>query len=217
MSGPRAEAPRDQTENVFTIILRRLYEAVPALLAAVLVDTEGECIDCVSAIDPFDAKVAAAHMHMLLEHLAATKLRPTVGQAFALELVTSDREIWVRRLGEEYVLVVLLRHGFDRAELRDAIAYAGREFRAESGIAAPGWEGQERLSVRLRSALGWQYAPEGFSLGGERVNITDVLGRWVEQPSHGGPPLVCFRVRTQRGQEVTLSHDEHTEVWQLKE
>jgi hypothetical protein len=217
MSGPRAEAPRDQVENVFTWILRRVYEAVPAVLAAVLVDAEGECIDFVSAIDPFDAKVSAAHMHMLLQHLCATRLRPSSGQTHSLEIVTSEREVWVRRLGGEYVLIALLRHGFDRDELRDAMACAGREFRAEIGLEAPGWEGRERLSVRLRTALGWQYAPEGFSLGGERVTITDVIGRWIERPSHGGAALVCFRVRTQRGQEVTLSHDEHTEVWQLRD
>src|SRR4051812_38568136 len=63
MDAPRAEAARDQGESAFTPILRRCFQDVPRLLAAVFVDAEGECIDYVSAIDPFEAKVAAAHMH----------------------------------------------------------------------------------------------------------------------------------------------------------
>lgn len=213
----RAEAVRDQKENAFTTILRRLYGAVPAVLAAVLVDREGECIDCVAGIDPYDAKVSAAHMHMLLEPLHNTRLLGSAGQVCAFEVVADQREIWVRRVGEEYVLVAILARGFDYTELQDAMALVAREFRAEVGIAAPGWEGREPLTVRLRTSQGWQYAPEGFSVRGERHAISAVLGRWVEHSAQGGPALVCFRVRTVHGQELTLSHDERTEAWQLRD
>jgi hypothetical protein len=67
--------------------------------------------------------------------------------------------------------------------------------------------------LRTSTSVGWKYAPEGFSVGGERFTISDVLGRWEETPLSGGRPLVCFRVRTQQGQELTLAHDERTEVW----
>jgi len=212
----RTEAARDQAENVFTAILRRMYSAVPALLSVVFVDVEGECIDYVAAIDPYDAKVCAAHMHMLLESLRRARLMPCAGAALALEVVTAEREVWVRRIGEDYALVALLAHGFDRSELRDAMARAGREFRAEVGIAPPSWEDRERLSVRLRASAGWTYAPEGFSVDGERHAIAAVLGRWTEQPRPDAPPLVCFRVRTQEGQELTLAHDELSEAWRVR-
>jgi len=217
MLAPRTEATRDQAENAFTEILRRMFHSVPALLSAVFVDVEGECIDYVAAIDPYEAKVCAAHMHMLLEVLRRARLMPpSAGDTYALELVTTEREVWVRRVGEDYVLVVLLAHGFDRSELRDAIALASREFRTEVGIATPSWEGRERLSVRLRTSPGWSYAPEGFSLDGERHTISAVLGRWTEQPQHEAQPLVCFRVRTQEGQELTLAHDELMEAWRVR-
>ena len=217
MLAPRTETARDQAENAFTLILRRLFHAVPSLLSAVFVDVEGECIDYVAAIDPFEAKVCGAHMHMLMGAMRTARLAASAGDAYALELVTSQREVWVRRIGDDYMLVVLLAHGFDRAELSDAMACACREFRAEVGIPPPGWEERlERLSVLLRGSAGWQYAPEGFTLDGERYTISDVLGRWVE-PVHGAnTQLVCFRVRTQQGQELTLAHDERTEVWLVR-
>jgi hypothetical protein len=216
LQAERSEAARDQAENAFTVILRRAFHAVPALLAAVFVDVEGECIDYVAAIDPYEAKVCAAHMHMLLGALRRARLMPLSGEAHALEVVTSEREVWVRGVGEDYVLVALLAHGFDRLELRDVLARAGREFRAEVGIATPGWEARERLSVRLRASAGWTYAPDGFSLDGERHAIAAVLGRWTEFPREAAQRLVCFRVRTQEGQELTLAHDELTEVWRMR-
>lgn len=212
MQPVRAESIRDQDENAFTAILRRLFRTVPALTSAVFVDMEGECIDYVTSDDPFEAKVTGAHMQMLLNMLPG---------AFAFELVASRREVWVRRVSGEYVLVVMLARGFDRGELRDAMALAGREFRAEVGIEAPHWEKDARLSVRVRTSPGWTYAPEGFSVGGERVAIAAVLGRWTEPPpdpgAAGAQTLVCFRVRTPDGHELTLAHDETAEAWLLRD
>lgn len=213
----RDEAERDQDESAFTGILRRVFEAAPAVIAAVFVDVEGECIDYVASIQPYDAKVVAAHMHMLLKQMRGERLPSVLGETFAFELVSAEREVWVRQFCDEYALVVLLEPGFDVSELRDAVATASREFREEAGLATPAWEGQERLSVRLRASAGWNYAPAGFSLGGARYGIAAVLGRWIEPALPGEPPWVCFRVRTQHGEELTLAHDEHTEVWSVRD
>jgi hypothetical protein len=155
-------------------------------------------------------------MHMLLKGMRGDRLS-MLGETFAFELVSADREVWVRQFCEEYALVVLLVPGFDVSELRDAVASAGREFREEAGLAAPFWEGRERLSVRLRASAGWNYAPAGFSLGGARYGIAAVLGRWIEPARPGESPWVCFRVRTQHGEELTLAHDEHTEAWSMRD
>ena len=212
----RTEAERDQSESAFTAILRRVFEAVPAVIAAVFVDLEGECIDYVAAIAPYDAKVSAAHMHLLLKRMREG-LSPGRGETFGFQLVSSEREVWVRQFCEEYALVVLLGRGFDTSELRDAMAFAGREFREEVGLVAPPWEAQERLSVRVRASAGWSYAPVGFSVGGARYRIAAVLGRWTEHARPGEAPRVCFRIRTQHGEELTLAHDEHTEAWSVRD
>jgi hypothetical protein len=217
METRRAEAQRDQAECAFTPILRRLFQSFPALLAAVFVDREGECIDYVSELEPYDAKVGAAHMHNLLTRLRGSRIHTITGETLCFEVTTSERELWVRQLGDDYVIVAILLPEFDHSELREAIAFAGHEFRAEVGLPVPAWEGgQPRLSVRVRPSPGWKYAPEAFSAGGVRVTIADVLGRWTEASAINDEELVCFRVRTAEGEELTLVHDPDAEGWQVR-
>jgi predicted regulator of Ras-like GTPase activity (Roadblock/LC7/MglB family) len=212
------EAPRDQAESEFTGILRRLADGAPEFLAAAFVDVEGECIDYVSRIDPYDAKVTAAHMHMVLGSLSGSRDKLGLGEPFALEISADEREIWVQRVSGDYVLVVVLAPGFDRSELRAAIACANTEFRAAVGLDMPQWEGSgRRLSVRVRAATGWTYAPQTFSLAGAQITISDVLGRWTESTGLRGDELVCFRVRTDAGQELTLVHDPEGNGWVVRD
>ena len=218
MQPRRHEATRDQTESAFTPILRRLYGSVSALLAAVFVDQEGESIDYVSVLEPFEAKVNAAHMHMLLGLTRRLRAASVVGESFGLEICAEQREVWVRRLGEEYLLVMLLEPGFDRAILSDALTLTCQEFRSEVGLEAPTWELlPRRLSVRVRASPGWPYAPEDFSADGIRVQISAVLGRWTEDVAELPEPLVCFRVRTEHGEELTLEHDRDRGDWRVRE
>lgn len=218
MSERPREAARDQVESVFTTMLRGLWDAVPSLLAAVLVDTEGECIDYVSALPPYDAKVVGAHMLMMMDMLQNSREKVALGEPMVLEISASGRELWVQRIGGEYVLVVVLTPGADRAQLRTAVSSVANEFRAEVGIEPPAWEGSgKRLSVRVRPSPGWKYAPQGFSDGSVRVLISDVLGRWTESAGVGGDEVVCFRVRTAEGQELTLVHDPDIDGWMVRD
>jgi predicted regulator of Ras-like GTPase activity (Roadblock/LC7/MglB family) len=217
----RSEAPRDLVESAFTPLLRRLRDAVPAIVAAVFVDTEGECIDYVSAIDPYEAKVNAAHMLMMLDALRASREKVGFGEPMTLEVSASERDVWVQRVGDEYVLVVLLDPDFDRTLLRGALAVASEEFRNEVGIALPMWDASRKveLSVDLRESKGgWEYAPKGYRTSYASVSISDVIGRWTE-PGAGskGDELVCFRVRTTEGQELTLVHDPDGDGWIVRD
>ena len=218
MESPRREAPRDTAESAFTPILRRLWDQLPSLVSAAFVDVEGECIDYISRIEPFEAKVNAAHMHMLLDGLSVEWGKRGKGQAFGLEIDAARRAACVRRIGDEYMLVVVLEAGGDTLEREDAIMLACAEFRLEVGLDPPPWEaGQRRLSVRVRAATGWNYAPQGYSEGGVRVAITDVLGRWTEPGGLQGDELVCFRVRTAEGRELTLVHDPDGNGWNARD
>ena len=68
------EAERDQMESAFTPILRQGVERIaPSVLALAFVDHEGECIDYVSSLDPFEAKVCAAHALVLVDGLRAAR------------------------------------------------------------------------------------------------------------------------------------------------
>jgi hypothetical protein len=49
-----------------------------------------------------------------------------------------------------------------------------------------------------------------------RVTITGVLGRWTEPGGAMGDDLVCFRVQTKDGQELTLVHDPGGDGWRAR-
>ncbi len=211
------EAPRDLLETAFTPILRRVRNAAPGVLAAVFVDVEGECIDYVSTLDPFEAKVSAAHALVLVAALRAAPARLGMREPVALTITGSARELWARRVTEEYLLVAVLEPGADASRIAVALSDAGREFRQEVGAVPPAWEpAPHRLEVIVRPAVGWPYAPSAFSQEGVRVVISDVLGRWTEPGGAHDDELVCFRVRTEDGQELTLVHDPAEHGWRVR-
>jgi hypothetical protein len=217
MTGRRQEAKRDLLETGFTPILRRIWASMPLVLAAVFVDMEGECIDYVSALDPFEAKVSAAHAHMLLMALRSSRSRLGLNEPFALTITGRERELWARRVSEDYMLVAVLQPGADHVQVGVLLSNAGREFRDEVGAALPPWEpASAGLEVIVRAAVGWPYAPSAFSQEGVRVIVSDVLGRWTEPGGALGDDLICFRVRTGEGQELTLVHDPGGDGWRAR-
>jgi predicted regulator of Ras-like GTPase activity (Roadblock/LC7/MglB family) len=209
------EAQRDQMESAFTPILRKAWTASASVLALVFVDNEGECIDYVSSLDPFEAKVCAAHALVLVEGLRAAWSKLGLTDPAMLSISGSRRELWAWRVSADYLLVAVLVPGADHTQIRAVLASAGREFREEVGVRAPGWEpAGGPLEVIVRGAIGWPYAPQSFRQDGVRIGVADVLGRWIE----GSAPeeLVCFRVRTEEGQELTLVHDSNGDSWRLR-
>lgn len=202
-------------ESEFTELLREVRVAVPAVEAAIFVDNEGECIDYASSIDPFDAKVAGAQMLDLLRRLENRTEDSPAGKHFELEMACDTHEVWVRRLSDDYVLVLRTRGTFERSHLRSVAIRVARAFRAAVGIDTPHWEPQAvPIEVKTRPAVGWDYAPASFREHGERVAVEDVLGRWLDPPNDQGN--VCFRVRTLEGRELTLVHDLHADAWVIR-
>jgi hypothetical protein len=211
-----SEAPRDQTESAFTAMLRHAWLSVPWIIALVFVDNEGECIDYVSSIDPYEAKVTGAHLHVLMR---ALRDQPHAfgGEAVLLRVECARRELWGRRITDEHMLAALVHPGADTLQLASILARCAREFRSEVGVRAPSWEPDKTLlEVVVRRAIGWGYAPKAYSQDGIHVAITDVLGRWVEPLENRDEELVCFRVRTEEGIELTLMHDPDADGWQMR-
>jgi hypothetical protein len=210
------EAVRDQLETTFTPMLRRAYEATPQALAFAFVDQEGECIDYVSGIDPFEAKVCAAHVFVLLDQLHGQQARLRLKNPFSLEIATDSRCLWARWICQDYVAVAVVTPDADRSKLEATLAELSREFRGDAGIETPSWDAMRGIEVMIRSSVGWAYAPAAFNEGGASVAVSDVLGRWTEPGGVSGDDVVCFRVRTHEGQELTLVHDPGVDGWQVR-
>lgn len=206
------ESARDQGESAFTPILRRLLHRARGVLVAVFVDGEGECVDYCSSLPPFESKVAGAQMLVTMSELADRMRSIGAGESYSLTVHCSARDFVVRRINEDYLLVVGLKRGALTQRLRGGIEQTVSELRREAEIDVPRWEpALDSVRVEVRAAVGWPYAPAAFfGHDGERREIDSVLGRWFQ----GARSRMCFRVRTVDGQELTLVHDRTRDVWE---
>lgn len=207
------EAPRDQTESAFTPILRRLLHRTTGVLAVCFVDDEGECVDYCAALPPYDVKVTGAHMWVVLVELSARMAKIGGGETWLLHVSGEERDLVARRVSEEYMLAVVTKPRALTQRLIGGIEQAVAELRREAGIAVPEWEPViDAVRVEVRTAVGWSYAPSAFHDEGRRIEIADVLGRWTE--GSGASARVCFRVRSEDGEELTLVHDRGLDRWE---
>lgn len=217
-----SERARDQDESAFTPILRQAWRADASTRCVLFVDREGECIDYVSSMEPYDAKVIAAHALLLLDGLRQRREVLGAGEPHGLEVATSECLLWVQRVSDDYALVVVADPNADADMLDDVVRDACRAFRRECGIPTPTWDAEsqqaqdESLSVEVRQAVGWAYAPAAITRGVARTPIVGVMGRWTEDDAQRGRQ-VCFRVRTAEGQELTLAHSPGSNAWHLSD
>ncbi len=209
------EAKRDLDESPFTPLLRSLVRTVPEALLAVFVDEEGECIDYCSSVPPYEAKVAGAQLHVVMHEISNVLARLRAGKTWFLHVQATRRELLVRRVSDEYVLVVVTRPTPIEGPLRAALDATVSALRAEGEIPRPAWEPyRSALSVDVREALGWGYAPLVFYDRGVRTEITAVLGRFDE--GEGVALRHLFLVRTEHGEELTLVHRPNDGVWERR-
>jgi len=101
----RPEAPRDIDATAFTPILEALLERVSGATAAALVDALGETVDYAGAGDPFDVRVAAAHLQLLVQGVARFG---ALGEPRWLILRGSKRSFAVSALPDGYALALVL-------------------------------------------------------------------------------------------------------------
>lgn len=206
----KGEFPRDLSETAFTPVLRTVLHCHQCVLGVVFVDGEGECVDCVSSMDPFEIKLAGAQWHHTLSQLSPQLERG--GAVHSVFVATEERCFVIRRVSDEYGLVVVTRTDVDLPAVAESLDGAVRAVRFEGGVQTPDWDPQgEAVRVVLRAAQGWAYAPAAYWEREERTDIDAVLGRWEE-----GQHRVCFRVRTSGGDEVTLIRHRDREEWVRK-
>jgi len=171
----RAAIDRDQDASPFSAILWRLCEGCSAHAAA-LVDREGETVDYAGRISPYEIRVAAAELRLVL---AFTQEAQASGFARVNEIRirTGRRSYAVIALGDGYAIVLeLVRHSFSVSSR--AVLQATRELESEAGIASvlrPG--GMRWLRVEVRASTIDPRRPDSIWLDGAWHAIT-VLGRF---------------------------------------
>lgn len=201
MSRRRAPAaPRDQHESPFSAILERLCAATGALAAA-LVDQEGETVDYAGRFAPYDIRVTAAELQIVL----AAMFRSPAASVLAVDQLfvrSKQRAYAVIALSDGYSLVLVLSRSCFRVSRR-AVAQAVRELESEAGLTYRGSKRRaERWShVTVRTAQNDRRRPEAIEIEGEWCLLT-ILGRFRSRDLDRRE--VGYRARLPNGAEFAL-------------
>ena len=171
----RVAIDRDQDASPFSAILWRLCEGCSAHAAA-LVDKEGETVDYAGRISPYEIRVAAAELRLVLAFTRTAEI-PNFRDVDEIRIRTGLRSYAIIGLGDGYAIVLeLLRHSSSLS--RRALAQAMRELEFEAGIASVLPPGSTRWSrVRVKSSSDEARRPEAVWLDGVWQPLT-VLGRY---------------------------------------
>jgi hypothetical protein len=171
----RVAIDRDQDASPFSAILWRLCEGCAAHAAA-LVDKEGETVDYAGRISPYEIRVAAAELRLVLAFTRTAEV-PGFAQVNEIRVRTGRRSYAIVGLGDGYAIVLeLARHSFSVSPR--AVLQATRELESEAGIESvllPGATRWSRVEVRVSSCD--TRRPDAVWLNGSWQAVT-VLGRY---------------------------------------
>lgn len=123
--------PRDQAVSTISAILMRLCDSSGATAAA-LVDGSGETVDYAGRLSPFDARIAAAELRLVLHLLEASKAASFRG-AHQLSIRAKERSFVAVALSEGYAIVLVLPRRAWSVSPR-ALAEAGQELELETSL-----------------------------------------------------------------------------------
>ena len=204
---------RDRPESPFARILAGFVEVHAAVLSAVFVDREGECIDYASRIDPFEAQVIGAQLALVSADLVQRFGRLQAGAVIVWVIEAEEREFVVRRVTDEHTVAVALTVRGVSARVLRAMSVLAEALRREGALPVPAWDPWgEPFEVTVRPSAGWGYAPCMLAVGQAETQLLEVLGRWTEHGAISADEVTCFRVRC-GDQELTLAHDRSLDHW----
>ncbi|MFO0740330.1 MAG: hypothetical protein U0270_30805 [Labilithrix sp.] len=191
-------APRDTEPTAFTAILEQLIDRVAGAVAAALVDSQGETVDYAGRGDPFEMRIAAAHLQIALRELAVIKF---LGEPRWCVIRASQRSFAASALPDGYVLVLLLRPRAAFTISTRALKCCTRALADEAGWTLR--EMQQSDGVKQRSWFFTQVETDRRGrpthVGEKRTSVEvigAVMGLSVRERG--------FRVRTAEGSELTL-------------
>lgn len=189
--------------TAFAQILSELLSRLPGAFACALVDLGGETVDYAGFGDPFDMKIAAAHVRIVLNDLEEYK---TLGDPRWIVIRGEKRSFIGRRLPEGYAIVVLLRRraGFTSSER--AYAVCERALAAEAG-----WTVKATRQAWFPLEVVVDRRGRPTVVGTPPVSV-EVLGAVMGLPGRERG----FRVRLATGSELTVVR-ESGRVWYADE
>lgn len=178
---------RDMDASPFARILVQLLTRLPGAFAAALVDAEGETVDYAGECEPFEIKVAAAELRLLLQH--ATPAEGDAARSIAVR--AARRSLLIRALPDGYALTVLFRRAAGFTRSTRAFVACEHDLATEANWTPPSSARWFAVDVQ-RDARG-----RPVSIGSVSLEILGVIVGL-------GPFLRGYRVRTSTGAELML-------------
>ncbi len=108
-------------------------EDTPNAVGAAFADEEGEAVDFYGLVDPFDLKLAAAHLGILLTRLEELCGCHQLGPLTELHIVAETGQYVSRPVGLGYQVTVVLEPVASLPKLQRAFEQALAEIRVEAG------------------------------------------------------------------------------------
>jgi hypothetical protein len=125
---------RDTDATAFTRILEELLDGVSGSYAAALVDSLGETVDYAGRGDPFDIRIAAAHLQLILRWLTTFG---ALGEPRWIVVKGAQKSLAATALPDGYALALLLRSRSAFNISTRAVAVCLRALADEAGWAVP--------------------------------------------------------------------------------
>lgn len=197
MPGRHDLPQRDVAKTGFTEILENLLEALPGAAGVALADELGECVDYAGVLEPYEVRLASAHMQIELRN-AHQELEDKIGAVRAMAVCAHKRTFIAQALLEGYILILVFTGGAPLCISSRALAQAEYDIRLEGGWdPPPDIERWIHLHVDARPHDRWRP---------RRVRLADV---WYFVEVIGAVVGLAdgergFRVRTDKGAEMTL-------------
>ncbi len=194
----RPPPARDTDATPFAQILIDLIARLPGAYACALVDLGGETVDYAGVVTPFDVKVAAAHMRIVLNDLEEYG---GLGRPRWVVLRGEKRSFVARRLPDGYALVVMLRRRAGFTASARAYATCERELAVEAGWGNL-YDGPAWFPVVVEVDRRGRPTTVGSITGGAAGTIVkvEVFGSVMGLPQNERG----FRVRTATGSDLTV-------------
>lgn len=194
----KAPAPRDMAESSFSRTLSDLVRRYPGCYGAVLVDMDGEAVDYAGREEPFELRVAAAHLQIVSAQVRDAPIRSL--------LVRAERgSFLLHRLPDGYAIVLLLHRGAGFLDAPRALSVAERLLSTDAGFRLR--DENEAPWFVVDVMVDEEDRPRWIMVDDKRERTTVIGVVMGLRPSERG-----FRVRLETGMELTLIR-EPSRVW----
>lgn len=117
--------------SAFAEILKRVVDRVPGAVGAVFADGEGEAVDHFADVPPLDIRLIGAHWGVVLLQASQSFQRLGAGDVDELWVEGEHALVIIRRVTEQYYVVLTARRGVHLATARRELERGVRSLRGE--------------------------------------------------------------------------------------